>query len=609
MKRLLPFSRDLELPTAAVTQKFAILGTSGHGKTYSAMRLAELMLEVNAQVIALDPVGPWWGLRASASGKRAGFPITVFGGDHGDLPLTPESGALIADVLVDRSISAVLDISQFTTAETKRFVRDFAEQFFQRKKRPGGSSPVHIFFEEAQTFAPQMPERDEGVMLNRVERLLKIGRNYGIGWTLISQQPQAVHKRCLNQAGTVIAVATIGKHEKKAIFEWVNDKVTKDEDLNLLDNLPSLEIGKALVWSPAWLRIARLVYISKKITFDSSATPEFGAKVKAPKKLAPVDIKALKEAMKGLVEKVQTGDPAWLQKRISELEAELSQAKKQKVQEVVKEVSVLKEQHVKRLEKAIERMKSVAAGIDKAAGDIQYAIGFALGKEPLRLERLVKSSPQILSDWNTPGTAAHRAMMIGEIPKPPPEYRTTTSDALKKSVHALADQSEKRQNGAVAIKKGARTMLIALSRRQGMWVSRSALGVLAGLSSKSGTFSSYLSALRSTGLVLEHNVNADLQISKAGLEFLGPLAQTKPASTQELIAVWSQAIKKDGARRMLHRLVEWYPVWAQRDYLGSATNISSTSGTFSAYLSILRSAGLIEEKGQEVRANQALFIS
>lgn len=59
----LKISEDLALPLDAVTQKFAFLGRTGSGKSYGATKLAEEMLEAKAQVIALDPVCVWWGLR------------------------------------------------------------------------------------------------------------------------------------------------------------------------------------------------------------------------------------------------------------------------------------------------------------------------------------------------------------------------------------------------------------------------------------------------------------------------------------------------------------------------------------------------------------------
>ena len=210
----LDISDSLSLPINCVTQKLAILGTSGSGKTDAGMELAELMLEAGAQIVAIDPVGVWYSLRLAANGKDEGFrDVLVIGGDHGDLPLTPESGALVAKMLAERAASAVIDVSQFITGETSRFLRAFGEQFFESKKRH--VSPVHMFLEECQVVVPQNPERDEAVMLARWERLIRFGRNYGCGFSMISQQPQSVNKKVLNQAGTLFAMRTVEPHVRR----------------------------------------------------------------------------------------------------------------------------------------------------------------------------------------------------------------------------------------------------------------------------------------------------------------------------------------------------------------------------------------------------------
>ncbi len=83
----LKLSQDLELPEEAVTETFAILGKRGVGKTTTARVLTEELLEVGLPVLILDPTGVWWGLRTSADGRRDGYPVVIFGGDHADVPL------------------------------------------------------------------------------------------------------------------------------------------------------------------------------------------------------------------------------------------------------------------------------------------------------------------------------------------------------------------------------------------------------------------------------------------------------------------------------------------------------------------------------------------
>src|ERR1700730_4261113 len=116
----LRISHSLSLPIDAVTQKFGILGRTGSGKSYASTKLAEEMLDAKAQIVVLDPVGVWWGLRVLKDGKTEGYNIPVLGGMHGDIPLEPGAGALIADLIVDKVISAVVDLSGFLITEQRR---------------------------------------------------------------------------------------------------------------------------------------------------------------------------------------------------------------------------------------------------------------------------------------------------------------------------------------------------------------------------------------------------------------------------------------------------------------------------------------------------------
>jgi len=194
----LKLADELALPLEAVTQKLAWIGTTGSGKTYGASKLAELMWDAGAPFIALDPVGVWYGLRLAADGKKpSDITIPIFGGLHGDVPLEPTGGALLADLIIDRGISAVLDVSQFETdADKARFATGFGQRFFFRKKAT--PSAVHLFIEECQEFIPENEQRGEEHMKHAFIRMQKIGRNFGIGTSLITQRPQDVSKKALS---------------------------------------------------------------------------------------------------------------------------------------------------------------------------------------------------------------------------------------------------------------------------------------------------------------------------------------------------------------------------------------------------------------------------
>lgn len=314
MKKL-NISKDLSMPTVTATQKLAWLGTTGSGKTYGASKLAEELFSAGAQFIVLDPVGVWWGLRLQKDGKKpSNIDIPIFGGLHGDIPLESTAGELMANLVVDQGLSCVIDVSQFESdAEKARFAKDFANRFFFRKK--AAPSAVHLFLEECQEFVPQNPQRGEEQMLHAFVRMQKLGRNFGIGSSYITQRPQEVNKKALNMAQTLFVFRTTGLHERKAIEQWIEDKSL---DQSIAQDLPKIKTGDCHVWSPEFLKISEMIRISEKQTFNASATPEVGATAKS-RKLADIDINKIRKEMEGTIEKAKTEDPKELRKEIGNL--------------------------------------------------------------------------------------------------------------------------------------------------------------------------------------------------------------------------------------------------------------------------------------------------
>src|SRR5438445_6375727 len=110
------------LPLDAVTQTFAILAIRGAGKTCTAAVFAEEMCKARLPWICFDPVGVWWGMRATADGKPSGFPVVVIGGEHADLPLDKHGGGETAEALASETIFAVLDACQARTPHWPQFL-------------------------------------------------------------------------------------------------------------------------------------------------------------------------------------------------------------------------------------------------------------------------------------------------------------------------------------------------------------------------------------------------------------------------------------------------------------------------------------------------------
>src|SRR5579859_178438 len=142
---------ELDLPADAITQSIALLAVRRAGKSDAAAVIAEEMHAAGLPWVAVDPKGDWWGLRSSKDGTGPGLPVPIFGGLHGDVPLAPEAGKLIADLIVEANLTCVLDVSEFASkAAQMRFLADFGERLFRlHGKQP---QPRHVFLEEADDF-------------------------------------------------------------------------------------------------------------------------------------------------------------------------------------------------------------------------------------------------------------------------------------------------------------------------------------------------------------------------------------------------------------------------------------------------------------------------
>lgn len=328
------------------TETIGIIGKRGSGKSHTGTLLVEELLELGSQVIVLDPTGGWWGLRAGADGQKdGGYPIPIFGGQHGDMPLEERGGALLAEYVIENRLSAVLDLSDFSKSAMRRFVRDFAEKFYLLKNKR--RDPVHIVIDECDLFVPQrVDSADMLPLVGAINDFVLRGRQRGIGVTLISQRPARINKDVLTQVEILIAFRLTGPQDIKAFGEWIEHNGTKEAQKEVLGSLSSLERGTGWFWAPGMdgdgmhddnAGMLRKVEFRERCTFDSSRTPD-GKKVKPPKTLADVDLGELSDAMKETVERARLEDPKALKGEVMRLKKELEKRTLRGVEEAPRKI-------------------------------------------------------------------------------------------------------------------------------------------------------------------------------------------------------------------------------------------------------------------------------
>lgn len=570
-ERRLRIAADLTLPLEAVTETFAILAKRGVGKTYTGAVLAEEMVGAGAQVVILDPLDAWWGLRSSADGSGDGLPIYVFGGEHGDLALEATAGELLADVVVDHGISAIFSTRHLSKSKQRQFITDFAERLYHRKGEPEHRTPLHVFIDEADAFVPQGTMRDTARMVGAIDDIVRRGRNAGLGVTLISQRAAVVNKDVLTQCEVLVALRTISPQDRKALDAWVEAHDAHDQRAAFMASLAGLDVGEAWVWSPGWLDIFQRVRIRPRRTFDSSATPKAGARPAQPKQRADVNLEQLGERIAATIETSKANDPRELRRRISELERQLEQRPTEQVVETVTErieVPVLNGQ-VPRLEKAVAGLRDVGEQLVAASVTIvEAADGITAA-----IDRVAsaKSAPAAIARPPRPATPAPRPI------RHPSPAAAATAVLMPPDTDVKLGQAE-------------RTFLAAIVQYPSGLTPKQ-LSLLSGYSAKSGHFANVLGRLRSSGLI---QPGQPLMATDAGAVH-PQIADVKPlpAPGPELVDYWMGRLGR-AERAFLEIFVADYPNEVGREALAERTGYSSQSGHFANVLGRLRTLGLIE---------------
>jgi hypothetical protein len=596
----LALARTLSLPIDAATQTFAFIARKGAGKTYAAGKLVELLLAAHVQVVVLDTVGNWYGLRLNADGKRAGFDVPVLGGLRGDIPLEAAGGAVIADLVVDTGRSIVLDVSQFSLGDRKRFAVTFGERLWLRKKGEARPRPLHLVIEESQLIVPQFTGRggDEARMVGVFEEIIRLGRNYGIGVSMITQRPQSVNKEVLNQTECLLVGQVNGSQERAALKKWITHQ---GMDVGLVDELPALKIGTFYVWSPQWLNILEKVEINKKHTFDASATPKVGDR-RVRRSLKPLNLSDLRERMQETIAKAAADDPRELRKQI----AALTKANKDlaatvpAINNVRVNVPVLKARDTARLVKATDRIATLLEGpAGKMLDDLKVVVsGIRVSLESFEKAQHIARG----TDGSTASVRRPSPPLVGHGTRgvttqtPPVRGRPAVPRRGVEGTRAANGGD----SGDTDVKGGKfRAMMVAMAQA-GRPLTEAQLAIRAEMS-VSGTFDTYIGRMRRRGWIA--GTRTGLTITQAGLDALGFY---EPLPRGEGLRAYWLGQMGGKQREMLSVLISAYPDTMEEHDLATCAGMA-VSGTFDTYIGRLRRLQLVEGSRKALKAADELF--
>jgi hypothetical protein len=419
-EKIVPMKRH-PIPDAALDDRLAFIGASGSGKTYNAGTAVERLLSTGARVVIADPLGVWHGLRLKADGKAPAFPVVIFGGEHADLPLSEQHGALIGETAASMAESCIVDLSALGT---KAAERRFMLGFLTALHRNANGEPVHLLFDEADMWAPQMlrdKEGDAAKLLGMMETIVRRGRIKGFIPWLITQRPAVLSKDVLSQADGLIAMKLTSAQDRAALGDWIEGQADRAEGKRILAEMPGLQRGQGVVWVPG-RGVLETAQFPKKSTFDSSRTPTRG-EAKRTVNLQALDLAKLKDRLAKVEADTKANDPRALKSEVARLQRELAAAQKHPAAAPPVDVAAIRT-------KAFEE----AAEILRPEGEKRYAEGWADAIEatrsalagvsekmqlppPTKQTKRIAPPPRAIAPPVTRSPAPHN--IVGSKPRPP----------------------------------------------------------------------------------------------------------------------------------------------------------------------------------------------
>lgn len=535
----------------------AILGIRDSGKTVTAEGLAERLMDAGIPITVIDPIGRWRFLRVPGKGK--GYPVVVAGGAEGDLPLNPQNAESLIRAAMQNRISIVFDLydMDISKADWRRICEAVVRTMLYENKRYGLR---HIFIEEAAEFAPQRVQPGQGAVYAEIEKLARMGGNALLGYTLINQRSEEVNKAVLELCDTLILHRQKGRNSLQNLEKWLKVASAKD-GAKILESMPMLKQGEAWAWISGSDTPVRIQFPMKQ-SFAPDRRAITGATVTPIGKSA--DVGAFITAMKATLDQVDE-----------------------------KPKGAAKGVHIERGPPATDAAYEEGHNAGYEEG---YAKGYADGQE--------------LGAGVTQDVVGHiRGILKGGLEKlggivlpeiHPAAAAENKRHPLRRPSQAPYDPAPR--NGADPGVGAELRILRVLAARDPAVFTPAQWATLAGMKRTGGTWRTYVSRLRTQGLIVEDGGHVGL--TPAGRRAAGHVERPAAGSVVE---GWKQALGT-GPAKMIAALVAYHPHAIDQANLADRCGMTVSGGTFRTYLSRLRSNGLVEVHGRKIKASETLFL-
>lgn len=234
--------------------RLLLQANSGGGKSYCVRKLCEIT-HGKVQQIILDPEGEFATLREE-------FDYVLIGKD-GDIPINVSAADLLATRLLELGTSAIIDLYELKHNERKRFVKLFLESLVNAPKDLW--HPVIVVLDEAHVFAPES-SHGQAESLDAVKDLATRGRKRGFALVAATQRLSKLSKDVVAELNTkLIGRSSLDVDMKRAAYEL---GFTSKEDIF---SLRKLDKGEFYSFGPALTSEVTKIKIGKCVTTHPEA--------------------------------------------------------------------------------------------------------------------------------------------------------------------------------------------------------------------------------------------------------------------------------------------------------------------------------------------------
>lgn len=135
------------------------------------------------------------------------------------------------------------EVLSITVSLISKLLFDYG-YFYKRYLNDGDDleTPLLLVYEEAHKYVPKSNSVKFRSSRNAIERIAKEGRKYGVTLGIVSQRPSEISETIFSQCNNFIAMRLTNPNDQNYVKKLLPDTLG-----NLIENLPSLQSGEALL--------------------------------------------------------------------------------------------------------------------------------------------------------------------------------------------------------------------------------------------------------------------------------------------------------------------------------------------------------------------------